>query len=134
MHIVWHMNLNSVVRYFDINSELKAQIRAQAKSGGEEAKPKLPWLWQWIALFLGIWIQPYFELYRNTQHWEWTGGFGRVLFAAITAVMIFPGLYRKLIDEPKPLIILLAPCFIGGMGYQSLLATALKAGAKLVSP
>ena len=53
---------------------------------------------------------------------------GRLLFAGITAVVLFPGVYKKVVTSTAPLLVLLAPCFIAGLGYEALLNTALKVG------
>jgi hypothetical protein len=115
--------MNKIIRYFDINSNFKAKM-ATAKAGSAR---QLHWIPQWLALFAGIWISPYFEAYRLHGHWEFGDGWGRLLFSAITAVMIFPGVYKKLISEDAPFLVIIAPCFVAGVGYEALLNTALKA-------
>jgi hypothetical protein len=121
--------LEKIIRYFDLMSEVKARRRAQGFSASTK---ELHWFPQWICLFLGIVIQPYFANFQERGVWD----FGRLpswtLFAVITAFLIFPLVYRKAFDEEKPLPVQLGPIFTAGMGWHSLLATAMKAGTTVV--
>jgi hypothetical protein len=112
---------NAVVSYFDINRDIRA------RRGMDMAEPKrIHWLPQWIALFLGVLIQPSFQAFRETGQWafaswEWA------LFALITAFIIFPSVYRSAFDGSKPVVVLIGPIFVAGLGWQSLVGTILKA-------
>ena len=117
--------LNNLVRYFDINSELKAK-RAQAVS--EVASQRTISAWpQWLTLFAGVLIQPFFDGYKQTHHWQWQGFRGWVLFALITAFLTFPAVYKNSFDGDKPLAVLLGPIFAAGIGWQSVIGTVLEA-------
>ncbi len=82
---------------------------------------------QYLALVLGIAIQPFFAGYQNTSVWAIEGLWGRLLFSVIAGVIIFPAVYKNAFDPDKPLIVQLGAIFAAGMGWESLLATALTA-------
>jgi hypothetical protein len=84
-------------------------------------------LGQWFALFSGIMIEPYFQKYQETHQWIWTGISGWTLFALITSYVIFPAIYKNAFDPDKPVIVQLAPIFTAGLGWHTLLSTAIKA-------
>lgn len=118
--------MEKLLRYFDINSSFRKKLAVGVEGTAGTA---FHWLPQWLALLTGIWVSPYFAAYRTTSDWSFSGGWGRLLFAVITGVVVFPGLYKKVISEDAPWIVLLAPCFIAGLGYETLLSTALQAAA-----
>jgi hypothetical protein len=78
-------------------------------------------------LFAGILIQPYFEGYKQTHAWHFAGFWGWSVFACVTSAIIFPAVYRKAFDADSPLLVQLGPIFASGLGWQSLMATAIKA-------
>jgi hypothetical protein len=84
----------------------------------------LPWWPQYLTLVLGITIQPFFEAYQQTAHWEVSGAIGRFAFAIIVGLLIFPSVYRGAFDSEKPIFTQLCAIFAAGMGWQSLLHTA----------
>ena len=124
------MNINSIIRYFDLASETRpGGARAIATDG---AKPA-PWLPQYVALLVGILVQPPFEQFRNTMphHWDLASiTWGWVAFALIVAVVIFPGIYKSAFDPTKPLFLQLCAVFTAGLGWQALLETGIKAAGK----
>jgi hypothetical protein len=87
---------------------------------------RTPWA-QWVALFAGVLIQPFFQNYQATHQWTFGGLGGWALFSLITSVLIFPAVYKNAFDEDKPVIVQLAPIFAAGLGWQSLLTTVIKA-------
>ena len=115
--------MNSVIRYFDLVSNLRP-TEAVATACGK----KLPSIWpQYVALVLGVLIQPFFAAYQQTGAWDFVGVGGRLLFAAIVGVVILPGVYRNSFDPEKPMLIQLGLLFVAGMGWESLLRTAMGA-------
>ena len=117
--------LNKLARYFDINSELRAK-RAQAVSETAGQRKISAWP-QWLVLYAGVLIEPFFDGYRQTHHWQWQGFWGWSLFACITAFLAFPAVYRNSFDGDKPLGVLLGSIFAAGIGWQSVIGTALEA-------
>ena len=119
--------LNKLIRYFDINSAIRP-LRAQGVSAG--TSQPISWVPQWFALYLGILIQPFFDGYKQTHHWQWQGFWGWTLFACVTALIVFPAVYRNSFDGNKPLIVLFGSIFAAGIGWQSLIGTVLEAATK----
>jgi hypothetical protein len=118
------MLLAKIVRYFDINSEIK---RAAVPTATGAAKSELPWIPQYLALTLGVFLQPYMAHYRFAGVWDFDGGWGRLLFSFLVAFGLFPIVYKKVITRKVPLIALLGTIFISGLGWQSMFDTATKA-------
>jgi hypothetical protein len=119
------MDLNSSVRYFDLASETRSGgAYAVADSGTKPA----PWFPQYIALVLGIIMQPPFEHFRNTNPHEWAFASMPVWipFALIVAIVIFPAIYKNAFDPTKPIFVQLCTIFASGLGWQALLQTAVK--------
>ena len=58
--------------------------------------------------------------------WDFTGGWGRILFSCIIGFAVFSQVYKKVITDRLPLIVMLGPIFTAGLGWQSLLGAALK--------
>jgi hypothetical protein len=116
--------LNKLIRYFDINaSALPSGSKGVPDGGGREIHA-LP---QWLVLFAGVLIQPFFDGYKQTHHWIWQGFWGWALFALITAFIAFPAVYRNSFDKDKPLAVLLAPIFTAGIGWQAIVSTIIQA-------
>jgi len=88
-------------------------------------KGRSAWV-QWSALFAGIAIQPFFQAYQAHHSWSFEGVGGWTLFALITSIVIFPGVYKRAFDQDSPVLVQLAPIFTAGLGWQSLLTTAIK--------
>lgn len=116
--------MNSLIRYFDLYRDMRPR-RAEGTSGGGAGRD-VPWQLQWLALVLGIVIQPSFANYQAHGEWKFDGLPGWIAFAVITAVIVFPAVYRNAFDPAKPLIIQVIPIFTAGLGWQSLLTTAAK--------
>lgn len=118
--------MNQTLRYFN--------IRRSSQKGAEDKLTlgATTRVWpQWVALFGGVLIQPYFEGYRTSQPhtWHFSGFAGWFWFALITSGLIFPAIYRKVIDEGAPILVQLAPIFAAGLGWESLMGTVLGAAA-----
>jgi hypothetical protein len=125
--------------YFDIHSTKRKrleQVERLSESGRLTLgrKPRLTAWPQWLTLFAGVLIQPFFRQYQLSLHWHWEGFWGWALFALVTTVLIFPAVYRTAFDDEKPVVVLLAPIFAAGLGWESLLATAVKAATGKAVP
>jgi len=120
--------VDKIIGYFDLNSEARAK---RAKAVGDDAVPGGPsvpaWL-QYLALVLGIVIQPSFAAYQQNHQWSMPLGPGFILFSVIVGLVIFPAVYKKTFDDTDPKLVSIAPIFTAGLGWQSLLTTALAAG------
>jgi hypothetical protein len=115
----------------DIQVFSSASANRVAEAVAPSQKARSAWF-QWMALFGGILIQPFFQAYQASANHQWSfDGFGGwTLFALITSVVIFPGVYKRAFDQDSPVLVQLAPIFTAGLGWQSLLTTAIKLVAK----
>lgn len=130
--------------YFDLRSRPGTAVQeAKAPAGGSptagapapvpEAKPDrppAPAVWpQWLALTLGVLIQPFLSNYRETGSWPipefepW----GWLAFALIVALVLFPAIYRNAFDPTKPVIVQIIPIFTAGLGWEALFGAAVRA-------
>jgi hypothetical protein len=115
--------MNSVIRYFDLNQKRRPTSDAEAAS--DDSKP-LPWQLQYLALLLGIIVQPYFAYYQQHGQWVLTAVPGWIIFSIIVALVCFPGVYKKSFDPGQPMIMQVIPIFTAGLGWQSLFTTVVK--------
>lgn len=83
---------------------------------------------QWLALFTGVAIQPFFSHYRSNQtFWgavphPWQS----LVFAIVVAAILFPGIYRRTFAGDSPVWLQMIPIFTAGIGCNTLLDTAIK--------
>jgi hypothetical protein len=115
--------VNGLTRYFDLYSSIRQTPGSSSSTEGKD----LRWQWQWVALFLGIVIQPFFAHFQATHTWSLDGFWGWAAFSGIAAIIIFPAIYRHSFDPEKPIVVQVIPIFTAGLGWQSLLTTAVKA-------
>ena len=118
------MNINGIIHYFDLQSGRRGT--GQGYSAGQELRV-LP---QYIALVLGIAVQPFLAQFQITHEWivdvhQWLSW---SLFAVITGLLIFPGVYKSAFDPTKPQFVQFCGIFAAGVGWKSLLTAAAKAG------
>jgi len=113
--------MNKIIKYFDLASDLRPK-GATGKAAGKQ----LHWFPQYIALVLGVLIQPFFTFYQQTGNWNFGGFSGRVLFALIVGIIVFPAIYKNAFDPDKPIFVQLCAIFAAGMGWESMLRTVLK--------
>jgi len=117
--------VNRFFKYFDIRPPRTTEKDRLAL--GEKEEPRARAWPQWLALFAGIMIQPYFEGFRRNHTWQFAGWVGWAVFAVITSVIIFPAVYRKVVDAESPILLQLAPIFASGLGWESLFGTVMGA-------
>jgi hypothetical protein len=117
--------LNRIIRYFDLYSNVRPELPRERGAGASEPSALL----QWIALVLGVIIQPYLTQYRTNGAWNFnTGNFWSwLLFSVITAIIVFPAVYKNAFDPKKPILLQLIPIFTSGLGWEALLGAAFKA-------
>jgi len=116
------INLKS---YFDLNSGVGRRTR---KPSALDVAPKSPKyvLPQYLALVLGVIIQPFLQSFQKDGHWPDLGSIcGRLVFGIIVGILIFPGVYKNAWDPEKPLFVQLCAIVASGLGWQTLLATAI---------
>jgi hypothetical protein len=95
-------------------------------------KKKLPSVIpQYIALVIGILIQPFFAAFQTNGTWIFTGILGRLLFGVIAGILILPSVYKTSFDPEKPIFIQYCVLFTAGMGWEGLLNAAITAAGKI---
>lgn len=120
-------DLNSVIRYFDLQSSVR---KLAPKSHGLEAEKPFPVLPQYCALVAGVAVQPFLSAFQKTHEWNLSGWQGWIVFSVLVGLIIFPAIYKKSFDPGRNLFVQLCAIFASGLGWQSLMQTAATA-AKL---
>lgn len=124
------MAANEVIRYFDLQSARRSTMAKAQGAGGEPSLPVIP---QYVALVLGILVQPYLSYY--VEHGAWALSFGSVLgrlaFGVIIGALAFPGVYKNAFDPGKPHFVQLCAIFAAGIGWQSVIQGGAKAALGL---
>lgn len=117
------MWLENVVRYFDLQSENR-----RVSATGQASKGHLPVLPQYLAVCLGIMIEPYINSYIATGafNWVWSVAEDRAIFAVLVGILIIPAIYKSSFDAKRPVLIQLAALVPMGMGWQTFFAAATK--------
>jgi hypothetical protein len=116
--------MNQIIRYFDLASNVRPRI-AQAMAAGKQERP-IHWFPQYVALVVGIIVQRFLKQYMLAGTWKLDGFWGWAVTSSFLAVMIFPAVYKKSFEEQKPIFVQLCVIFTAGVGWQSLIGTALK--------
>jgi len=78
---------------------------------------------EYLALVLGIFVQPCLANYQKTGAWSLAGWSGWAIFAIIVGLLIFPAAYNNAFAPTKPLFVQLCAIFAAGVGWQSLFET-----------
>ncbi len=112
--------IDNLLRYLDLQSEHR-YLNVKAKDKGMKSKA-LPVIPQYIALVAGITLQPYLVAFQTNHNWDFHGLVSWLIFALITAVTIFPIVYKKTFDPNSSLFVQLCTIFSAGVGWQSLFA------------
>ncbi|MFN2492355.1 MAG: hypothetical protein ABR501_05665 [Pyrinomonadaceae bacterium] len=119
--------MNQLIKYFDLAS---GTDHARNRAATDQPKT-LHWLPQYIALVLGVIVQPFLAAYQQSGSWHVTGLAGRIVFAAITGLIVFPAVYRRAFDPEKPIFVQFCTIFAAGLGWESLLRSAVKAAGQV---
>lgn len=116
--------INSLVRYFDLQSGARRTGPAGHAAGGGHA-PVLP---QYFVVCAGVIIEPLLRAYMATDQWPAVDSalLGRIVFGLIVGIIILPSIYKSAFDPEKPILIQLAALFPLGIGWQSLFTSATK--------
>jgi hypothetical protein len=110
---------NWIRNYFDLRQERIAQVTGTQK---HYVAP------QYFTLVIGVVAQPFLDWYIQHGSWEveWEGLLGRLVFGCLVGIAIFPGVYKNSLDNSSPLFPQLCTIFTGGLGWQTLFASAVK--------
>jgi hypothetical protein len=117
--------MNVITNYFDLASQNRPITTFYGGKGAREKE--LHVIPQYIALVLGIVIQPVLSTYQSSGVWDIIGVPERIIFGVIVGVIIFPAIYKGTFDPKKPISVQLCSIFALGMGWQTLLSSAFKA-------
>ena len=113
--------IDNLIRYLDLQSE-KRQLNVMSKHNKHSKSVSLPVIPQYIALVLGIMVQPYLVAFQKGYTWNFHGLVSWLIFALITATTIFPTVYKKTFDPSSSLFVQFCTIFSSGVGWQSLFA------------
>lgn len=115
------MNIPSWRQVFDINWAIRRRRDAPTLAAAPEATELSAWP-QYLAFCAGVFIEPFLAGYQKTGHWNFDGGWGRLLFALVMGIIAFAQIYqRALTDQPKSLLALLSSIFVSGIGWQTII-------------
>jgi hypothetical protein len=117
--------MNRLITYFDLVSEYRPRGPRAIAAGSSTVT--LHWIPQYVALLLGILIQPFFQGYMKTGQWSFNGFWGWLFASLIMALMAFPGVYKSSFDGTKHIVAQFCVIFTAGTGWQTLVSTAFKA-------
>ncbi|MEH2552359.1 hypothetical protein V1283_009004 [Bradyrhizobium sp. AZCC 2262] len=120
------ININSVIAYFDLQSERRSNVPVGHSSDKHEYAPVVP---QYLALALGVLTDPFLRNYIAAGAFNFslqTAG-GRSIFALLIALVLLPAVYRNAFDPDRPISVQLCALFVSGLGWQSVFQTAVKA-------
>jgi hypothetical protein len=112
--------LNSLIRYFDLQASYRPN-GPKAQAAG--ANPSLPVIPQYIALVLGIAVQPFLAQFQQTRKWDLSGWQGWMIFSILVGLIVFPAVYKRSFDPQSNLFVQLCATFASGLGWQSLMQT-----------
>jgi membrane protein YdbS with pleckstrin-like domain len=113
--------MTRIIDYFDLRAREPTEVKSR------KTRRTGNWFPQYVALVLGVLVQPFLSTYQQTGQWNFGGAAGRLLFAVLVGIAIFPAVYKHAFDPEKPLFVQLCAIFAAGMGWESLFKTALKA-------
>lgn len=115
--------LNSIIRYFDLQSESR-----DVAPKGDKKPPHAAVFPQYLAVAVGVIIEPLLRKYVETGTWQvdWSAVGGRVIFGLIIAMIILPGIYKSVFDPEKPVIIQLLALLPFGIGWQTVFTSLTK--------
>lgn len=117
--------LKRVSDYFDLNNNVSR--RTTRSIDLKNSNYVVP---QYVALAIGITVQPFLEHYQAHNNWGDLNLFlGRTIFGLLIGLAIFPAVYKKSWDNDNPIFIQFCSIFSAGLGWQTLIA----AGSHIVN-
>ncbi|WP_420573440.1 hypothetical protein [Kordia sp.] len=122
------MSLKSYFRLFEY-------IQPENQQNGEEVNEKRPTAFlQWLALFFGVIIQPFFTFFRENGKLnnitEIYSNYFYIIFGIIVATIIFPSVYRSTFDTDRPKFLQIIPIFTAGLGWQTMVESIINGATK----
>jgi hypothetical protein len=115
-------DFNDLLRYFDLQSGRRPE-GAQMQAGDSQHFPVFP---QYCALVLGIFVQPFLAEFQKAHAWNLAGWQSWIIFSALVGIVILPSVYKQSFDRSSNLFVQLCTIFVSGLGWQSLMQTAVK--------
>lgn len=109
--------MNALIRYFDLVSQYRKDGSLAVSTTEEKSLTVWP---QYLALLLGIIVQPYLQQYINTHEWKIAGFWAWLIASVFIALMAFPAVYKSSMDATKPLFVQFCVIFTAGMGWQTI--------------
>ena len=120
--------MSVIGEYLNLRSDVGRARKAQpveSRVGKDSGQHKLGVWVQYVAIVLGILVQKYWSLFRERGVWSFEGLAGWALFALITALLIFPAVYKNSLDPDQPVLVQFCLVFTAGMGWQAIVANIL---------
>ncbi|WAC02453.1 hypothetical protein N7U66_01685 [Lacinutrix neustonica] len=116
--------------YFSLYRNTSEPSIFKSGVGGENPASGPKAIFQWLALFIGVLIQPFYAFYKEARNFgspsEVYQDYYFVLFAIIISVVAFPTVYRNAFDANRPKWMQLIPVFTAGLGWQTIVDTAVE--------
>ena len=115
-----------IFQYFDINSKIK-QFSDEIPQTYEPnlERSNFRWLPQWLAIIVSLLLHPFLEAFKESGIW----GLGQyplgALWSGLFALIVFPALYKNIIETQKPNSLVVFFIFITGLGWQELFGIAI---------
>ena len=112
--------LQKIANHFDLNAG-STEVRATAT----QKKFLFP---QYLAVVLGIVVQPLLDYYLKNNSWPHDFSFlaARAFFGLLIGVIIFPSVYRNSWDNGSPIAVQFCSIFTAGLGWQTVFLTVAK--------
>ena len=110
--------LDNVGRYFDLQSEQRANLEAAAGHA-----PVLP---QYAALSLGVLAQPFLSKYASDGSIAFDVSVAAIIFALLMAIVLLPAVYKNAFDPQKPILVQLCALFTAGVGWEAMFKAVAK--------
>ncbi|WP_299274437.1 hypothetical protein [uncultured Psychroserpens sp.] len=104
-------------------------FKSDTEDDNSQSGPKA--IFQWLALFAGVLIQPFYAFYKEVKNFGTPGevyqDYYFIVFALIVSVVAFPTVYRTAFDANRPKWMQLIPVFTAGLGWQTIVDSASEA-------
>ncbi|MDO5971422.1 hypothetical protein Q4Q35_16570 [Flavivirga aquimarina] len=120
----------SLQSYFTLFKKPQNEFRNANVDGDAPNSPPRAFS-QWLALFFGVLIQPFFSFYKEHGTINNLGdvysNYYYIIFGIIIATIIFPSVYRQTFDASRPKFLQIIPIFTAGLGWQTMVDSLVNA-------